>query len=140
MQHNLRRNAKRSILIALLGSGKAAGIAVGTEVGTALTVLRTGDGRNASVPYFFRVGPGEYQVTPGGPDTPVTPWLAQMRTFAIESSSQFRADGPPDLTSAQGRGSERNEVVRSSDWVASHSAADRQRTLLRGESGAADPP
>ena len=86
---------------ALPGSGKAAGIAVGTEVGTALTLLRTGDGRNASVPYFFRVGPGEYQVTPGGPATPVTPWLAQMRTFAIESSSQFRADGPPDLTSAQ---------------------------------------
>lgn len=24
-----------------------------------------------------------------------------MRTFAIENSSQFRADGPPDLTSAQ---------------------------------------
>ncbi|HEX5108112.1 MAG TPA: hypothetical protein VFV95_06685 [Vicinamibacterales bacterium] len=24
-----------------------------------------------------------------------------MKTFAIESSSQFRADGPPDVTSAQ---------------------------------------
>jgi hypothetical protein len=81
--------------------GKAAGIAVGTEVGTALTVLRTGDGRNANVPYVFRFGPGEYQVTPGGPATPVTPWLAQMRTFAIQDSTQFRADPPPDLSSDQ---------------------------------------
>ena len=86
---------------ALPATGKATGIAVGTEVGTALTILRTGDGRNASVPYVFRSGPGEYQATPGGPATPITPWLAEMRPFAIESNSQFRADGPPNLTSAQ---------------------------------------
>ena len=86
---------------ALPSAGKAAGITIGTEVGTALTVLRTGDGRNASVPYVFRSGPGQYQVTPGGPATPVTPWLAQMRTFAIRDSTQFRADGPPALSSGQ---------------------------------------
>ena len=85
----------------LPGAGRATGIALGTEVGTALTVLRTGDGRNASVPYVFRVGPGEYQVTPGGPATPITPWLAQVRPFAIESALQFRAPGPPNLTSAR---------------------------------------
>ena len=94
-------NTYTSYVAALPSAGKAAGIAVGTEVGTALTVLRTGDGRNATVPYAYRFGPGEYQVTPGGPTTPVTPWLARMRTFAIENSSQFRADGPPDLTSSQ---------------------------------------
>ena len=86
---------------ALPAAGKAAGVTIGTEVGTALTVLRTGDGRNASVPYVFRSGPGQYQVTPGGPATPVTPWLAQMRTFAIRDSTQFRADGPPALSSGQ---------------------------------------
>ena len=85
----------------LPATGKALGIAVGTEVGAALTLLRTGDGRNASVPYVFRTGPGQYQVTPGGPATPATPWLARMRTFAIRDSTQFRADGPPDLSSAQ---------------------------------------
>ena len=86
---------------ALPVAGKAAGIAVGTEVGDALTALRTGDGRNANVPYVFRSGPGQYQVTPGGPASPVTPWLAQMRTFALENSTHFRAEPPPDLTSAQ---------------------------------------
>jgi len=83
----------------LPAAGKAEGIAVGTEVGTALTLLRTGDGRNANVPYTFQFGPGQYQQTPGGPPTPVTPWLAQMRTFAIHDSTQFRAEPPPDLSS-----------------------------------------
>jgi hypothetical protein len=85
----------------LPAAGKAAGLAVGTEVGIALTVLRTGDGRNANVPYVFQTGPGQYQITPGGPATPSAPWLGQMRTFAIEDATQFRADGPPSLTSAQ---------------------------------------
>ena len=78
------------------GTAKTTGILVGTEVGTAFTALRTGDGRNATVPYFFGSGPGVYQLTPGCPATPVTPWMGQMKTFAVES-----ADGPPNLTSAQ---------------------------------------
>src|SRR5262249_45604105 len=38
----------------LPAAGKAAGLAVGTEVGSALTLLRTGDGRDAVVPYVFK--------------------------------------------------------------------------------------
>jgi hypothetical protein len=83
------------------GGPKTIGTLIGTEVGNAFTMLRTGDGRNASVPYFFGSGPGVYQLTPGCPSSPATPWLAQMKPFAIESASQFRADGPPNLTSAQ---------------------------------------
>jgi hypothetical protein len=86
------------------GPAKGRGIAVGTEVATAFVALRAGDGRNANVPYVFRYGPGEYQVTPGAPPPPVsplTPWIAEMKTLAIQSASQFRADGPPHLTSSQ---------------------------------------
>jgi hypothetical protein len=83
------------------GVAKTTGILVGAEVGNAFTALRTGDGRNANVPYFFGSGPGAYQLTPGCPASPVTPWMGQMKTFASESASQFRADGPPNLTSAQ---------------------------------------
>ena len=83
------------------GTAKTTGIAVGTEVGTALTALRAGDGRNALVPYVFGAGPGVYQATPGGAATPVAPWASRMRPFGIESAEQFRADGPPNLTSAQ---------------------------------------
>jgi hypothetical protein len=84
------------------GTAKTRGIAVGTEVANAFIALRAGDGRNAAVPYIFGAPlPGVYQQTPGGPATPVGPWVGQMRTFAIESATQFRADGPPNLTSAQ---------------------------------------
>lgn len=83
------------------GGPKTIGAVVGTEVANAFTTLRMGDGRNANVPYFFSSGPGSYQLTPGCPPSPATPWVAQMKPFAIESASQFRADGPPSLTSAQ---------------------------------------
>jgi len=82
------------------GTARTTGIQIGTEVGTAFTALRTGDGRNASVPYSFGSGPGVYQLTPGC-TAPSLPWLGQLKPFAIESGSQFRADGPPNLTSAQ---------------------------------------
>jgi hypothetical protein len=86
------------------GSAQTRGIAVGTEVATAFLAMRTGDGRNAIVPYVFENGPGKYQITPGAPPVPATPlfpWVAQLRPFSLQSPSQFRADGPPDLTSAQ---------------------------------------
>jgi hypothetical protein len=86
------------------GSPKTIGTLIGTDIGNAFTALRTGDGRNASVPYVFGAGPGVYELTPGcpaPPASPASPWLAQLKPFAIESPSQFRADGPPNLTSAQ---------------------------------------
>jgi len=86
------------------GGPKTIGTLIGTEIGNAFTALRTGDGRNASVSYVFGSGPGVYELTPGcpaPPASPASPWLAQLKPFAIESASQFRADGPPNLTSAQ---------------------------------------
>ena len=88
-----------------LNDGITGGVAVGTEVARTLLALRAGDGRNADVPYEFRPpGPGVYQITPGAPPPPATPaatWIAKMKPFAIESPSQFRAYGPPNLTSGQ---------------------------------------
>jgi hypothetical protein len=83
------------------GPAKTRGIAVGIEVANALRALRTGDGYKANVPYVFGAGPGVYQATPGGTPTPLNPWLAALKPFAIESAVQFRADGPPNLTSAR---------------------------------------
>ena len=83
------------------GTSKTNGVAVGTEVANAFIALRTGDGRNAAVPYVFGAAlPGVYQQTPGGPAIPIGAWVSPLKTFAIESATQFRADGPPDLTSA----------------------------------------
>jgi len=86
------------------GIAQTRGIAVGTDVAAAYVAQRTGDGRNANVPYVFGSGPRVYQVTPGAPPPPITPlspWIAQMKPFTLKSPSQFRADGPPNLTSAQ---------------------------------------
>lgn len=81
------------------GTPKARGIAVGEEVATRWLGLRADDGREANVPYTFGSGLGVYQRTLPGPPSPVTPWMAKMKPFALTSASQFRAYGPPDVTS-----------------------------------------
>jgi hypothetical protein len=84
------------------GPAKTMGIAVGAEVANAFLALRSGDGRNANVPYQYKpLAPGVYQPTTDPPAAPATPWLAAMKPFAMKSPSQFRADGPPALTSEQ---------------------------------------
>ena len=83
------------------GAAKTNGIAVGTEVAILFLALRIGDGRNASVTYTPGSGPGEWQPTPPAFAPPLAPWMAYMRPFALLDSSQFRAEGPPALDSAQ---------------------------------------
>ncbi len=81
------------------GSAENRGVAIGTEVAAGFLALRANDGRDASVPYTFGTGPGVYQRTPPAFGNPVTPWLAVMKPFTLLRPSQFRAYGPPDLTS-----------------------------------------
>ena len=83
-------------------STKTRGIAIGDTVATRFLALRAGDGRDAIVTYTWQPpGPGVYQPTPPGAAQyqPVTPWLPQLRPFSLASASQFRAPGPPSLTS-----------------------------------------
>ena len=86
-------------------AAKTRGIAVGTEVATKFIALRTGDGRNAVVPYVFGTGPGVYQKTPAatppGYTGPVGLWVPGFKTFGIKDATQFRAPGPPNLTSGR---------------------------------------
>jgi hypothetical protein len=82
------------------GPAKTKGIAIGTEVATAWLALRANDGREAAVPYVFEApAPGVYQRTPPAFPNALAPWLAKMKPFAMSSPSQFRAEGPPDVTS-----------------------------------------
>ena len=90
--------------MAAIGDGppKTRGIAIGEEVAAAWLALRAGDGREVPKAYVFQQpGPGVYQRTPPGNTTAnaVAPWLAVMRPYVMTSPSQFRAYGPPDLTS-----------------------------------------
>ena len=78
----------------------------GAEIGNTTAVmylsLRTGDGREANIPYIWQpMDPGVYQPTPpGSPEyIPAAPWTAQLRPFSFDSSSQYRSPAPPLLTS-----------------------------------------
>jgi hypothetical protein len=78
------------------------GVAIGSEVARQILALRANDGADAIVNYTPPSNaPGQWQPTP--PDfTPATnAHYPLMKTFAIESSSQFRPGPPPALTSPE---------------------------------------
>jgi hypothetical protein len=86
------------------GQAKASGIAVGQIAAARIVALRTGDGRNANVPYTYPTSPvpGVWIPTPPAFLPPVTPSAGQMVPFTMQSASQFLpVNGPPDLGSQQ---------------------------------------
>ncbi len=82
------------------GADEAAnkGITLGVEVGQAMLAERAGDGR-ATLENYTPVG-GAGHFVPAVAGNPVLHYGPYMRPFAVGSLQQFRADGPPDLTSA----------------------------------------
>ena len=77
------------------GDAKTRGIAVGTEVATAIVALRANDGRSTTVSYSTSAAPGNFRgVNPVGTNSPF------IKPFALTSASQFRGPPPPALDSA----------------------------------------
>lgn len=83
------------------GPAKVEGISVGWHAAQAILTDRIGDGRFDNVPYSFGTpGPGVYQPTPPlFSETPLVPWVAQVRPFTMTSPDQFRPAPPPPLDS-----------------------------------------
>ena len=84
------------------GSGTGAvamGITLGIEVGEKMLAERADDGRSTIVAYTPSPGLGRFEPFPAG-SSPVNFFGPAMRPFTLTSAMQFRADGPPDLTSA----------------------------------------
>jgi hypothetical protein len=82
------------------GSGAVAmGITLGIEVGQKLLAERADDGRLTIVAYTPSPGIGRFEPFPAG-SSPALFFAPAMRPFTLTSAMQFRADGPPDLTSA----------------------------------------
>lgn len=92
-------------------SEKTIGLQVGEDAASQLMALRSGDGRNAPVMYTPGSGPGAWVPTPTALLPAALPWMARVRPFAVESPSQFRAEGPPRMDGAQWA-EEYNEVKR----------------------------
>ena len=83
------------------GVAKADGTWVGQHAAAGILANRAGDGRFANVPYaFLPPGPGIYQPTPPAfSQTPLVPWVSQVRPFTMATPSQFRPGPPPSLES-----------------------------------------
>jgi hypothetical protein len=84
------------------GPLKDAGIEVGNAAADAM-LAEGHDGRLGPIPPLPPDGPGFWEplLTPdGAPILDPSPWVALAQPFLIESSSQFRTDGPSALTSA----------------------------------------
>ena len=80
------------------GSAKDAGKAVGTAAAAGMLAMRTGDRFDDVVPYVQRTpGPGVFE--PIAPTPPVDVKLPGVRSFTYDSPSEYRPNGPYELTS-----------------------------------------
>ena len=78
------------------GDAKTRGLQIGQEVAVQIVALRADDGRFTPVTYTPTSLPGRFRGT-----NPINTFLPFVRPFTLQSASQFRADGPPPLTSVE---------------------------------------
>jgi hypothetical protein len=85
------------------GEAKTNGRTIGERVAAAIVTLRQNDGRDANPPFNPPPpGPGVWERNPGNPPPPVLGLrLPVITPLALESASQFRPDGPNELTSEE---------------------------------------
>jgi hypothetical protein len=82
---------------------KTNGIAGGSAAADAMIDARQGDGRFGPSPWVPNYDPGHWQPLLNADGTQMldpTPWVGGVKPFLMQSSSQFRTDGPNALTSA----------------------------------------
>jgi len=82
---------------------KTEGIAAGNAAAEAMIAARQRDGRFGPSPWVPNDDPGHWQPLMNPDGTPMldpTPWVGGVRPFLMQSSSQFRTDGPQALSSA----------------------------------------
>ena len=87
-------------------SSKDDGMAEGEAAAMAVIGARSGDGLEDNVTYTPGSGPGAWIPTPPAFAAPATPWLGQMRPFAMKGASDF-LPGPRPRSAAR-PGSTRN--------------------------------
>ena len=74
-------------------AGKAAGVALGEKVASALLALRASDGSDFSTTYTPPVGPGMYVLT--SKSAMASPLLGKMKPFVLAKGDQYRPAAPP---------------------------------------------
>ena len=108
-QANLDAAYASSLSLIPDGTSKTDGVALGESVAVVILGLRSFDGSTTTVPYTQAPAPGVWQ--PAVPGSALFVAWAQVTPFLLSSGSQFRADGPPTLSSAE-YAADFNEVKR----------------------------
>jgi hypothetical protein len=106
-QADLDTNYAASLASVPNGTGKTDGISLGQSAAAAILALRSSDGSAVTLPYTVPPGPGIYQPDPAAL---FVAW-GKVKPFAMKSGSQFRAPGPPALSSEE-YAADYNEVQR----------------------------
>jgi hypothetical protein len=107
------------------GSAKTEGISVGETVAAVILALRGSDGSAVTLPYTQPPGPGIYQPDPAAL---FVAW-AKVTPFALNSGSQFRAEGPPALSSAA-YAADYNEVKSVGAFSSTQRTSDQTEVAL----------
>jgi hypothetical protein len=94
-------DAARSSSLSSIPDGpvKEEGLAVGESVAARIVALRSTDGSDVDGTYTFGSDPGEYQRTPPTFGNPAVPAFRFVTPFVLKRGDQFRAEGPPCLSS-----------------------------------------
>jgi PAP2 superfamily len=82
---------------------RSRGIAAGNAAADAMIAARQRDGRFGASQWVPNSEPGHWQPLLNADGTQIldpTPWVGGVRPFLLKSSSQFRTDGPNELSSA----------------------------------------
>ncbi len=117
------------------GPVKEEGLAVGEAVAGRIVALRSTDGSDVDGTYVFGSGPGEYQRTPPTFANPAIPALRFVKPFVLRRGDQFRAEGPPSLSSDEWA-ADFNEVKRLGSVDSAERTAEQTEIALCG----AEPP
>jgi hypothetical protein len=78
------------------GDATTRGLQIGQQVAVQIVALRANDGRLTQVTYTPTSLPGRFRGT-----NPINTFVPFVRPFTLQSADQFRADGPPPLTSVE---------------------------------------
>jgi hypothetical protein len=78
------------------GDAKTRGLQIGKEVAAQIVAIRADDGRWTPVTYAPTSLPGRFRGT-----NPINTFAPFVRPFTLQSADQFRAEGPPPLTSVE---------------------------------------
>lgn len=82
-------------------TAKSQGVALGQQVGNSILAARANDGSTAISNYQPVEQPGRWNRTEPDKIPPLLPQWANLTPFSLPSSSHFRPEAPPSLTSAE---------------------------------------